>query len=48
MADDNGFEPDEKPDGEPLSSGYFALQSESHPVQFRRVLLQRIDPSAWP
>jgi len=28
-----------KPDGEPLSSGYIALQSESHPVQFRRVAL---------
>jgi hypothetical protein len=40
----NGFDPDAKPDGEPLTSGYIALQSESHPIQFRQVLLQRIAP----
>jgi len=41
----NGFDPDAKPDNAPLASGYIALQSESHPIQFRRVLLQKIDPS---
>lgn len=40
----SGFDPSAKPDGEPLGSGYIALQSESHPIQFRRVLLQELDP----
>jgi len=33
----SGHKPEMKPDGEPISSGYLALQSESHPVQFRKV-----------
>lgn len=33
----NGHRPEMKPDGEPLASGYISLQSESHPIQFRRV-----------
>ncbi len=33
------FDPARKPDGQPLESGYIALQSESHPVDFRRVEL---------
>jgi hypothetical protein len=41
----SGFDAAAKPDGAPLASGYIALQSESHPVQFRRVMLQRIDPT---
>lgn len=41
----SGFDPQQKPDGTALSEGYIALQSESHPIQFRRVLLQRIDPT---
>lgn len=36
----DGFDPLAKPDGEPLRSGWIALQSESHPIQFRRVLIQ--------
>src|SRR5690606_22326511 len=28
-----------KPDGAPLESGHIALQSEGHPIQFRRVEL---------
>ena len=39
----NNFDPEAKPDGTPLRAGYIALQSESHPIQFRRVLLQRLD-----
>jgi hypothetical protein len=35
----NGHDPAMKPDGQPLGSGYISLQSESHPVQFRRVEL---------
>jgi len=46
----SGFRPDMKPDGEPLGSGYIALQSESHPIQFRRVELLNLkgcmDPAA--
>ncbi len=41
----SGFDPEAKPDGAPLGSGYISLQSESHPIQFRRVLLQRLDPA---
>lgn len=35
----DGFDPAMKPDGQPLSGGYFALQSEGSPVEFRRVAL---------
>lgn len=35
----SGHRPELKPDGEALTSGYIALQSEGHPVQFRRVEL---------
>jgi hypothetical protein len=39
-----------KPDGQPLAQGYIALQSESHPIQFRRVELLNLkgctDPRA--
>ena len=40
----SGFDPEAKPDGTPLTEGYIALQSESHPIQFRRVLLQALEP----
>lgn len=33
----SGHDPAMKRDGEALASGYISLQSESHPVQFRRV-----------
>ncbi|MEM9936595.1 MAG: DUF1080 domain-containing protein [Bacteroidota bacterium] len=33
----NGFDPNMKPDGTVLRSGYISLQSESHPVQFRNI-----------
>jgi ABC-type molybdate transport system substrate-binding protein len=35
----NGHDPRDKPDGSPLERGYISLQSESHPIQFRRVEL---------
>jgi hypothetical protein len=35
----NGHDAAAKPDGAPLARGYIALQSESHPIQFRRVEL---------
>lgn len=35
----SGHRPEMKRDGEPLEEGYIALQSEGHPVQFRRVEL---------
>jgi hypothetical protein len=33
----NDFDPAVKKDGVVLSEGYIALQSESHPIEFRRV-----------
>jgi hypothetical protein len=33
----NGFDPAVKQDGKPLTGGYIALQSESHPIDFRKV-----------
>ena len=36
----NGYDETAKHDGESLTGGYIALQSESHPVQFRQVLLR--------
>jgi len=35
----NEFEPGAKPDGRLIESGYIALQSESHPIEFRKVEL---------
>lgn len=35
----NGFDPQFKPDGNPLDHGTISLQSESHPVEFRKVEL---------
>jgi len=35
----SGHRPEMKPDGQPIASGYISLQSESHPIQFRRVAL---------
>lgn len=46
----NGHDPAFKQDGMPLTDGYFSLQSESHPVQFRKVELLNLegcmDPAA--
>ena len=36
----NGHDPALKVDGRPLSSGWIALQSEGHPIEFRRVDLR--------
>jgi hypothetical protein len=33
----NNYDPAIKIDGKPLTSGYISLQSESHPVEFRKV-----------
>jgi hypothetical protein len=33
----NNFDPAVKQDGKPLTRGYIALQSESHPIDFRKV-----------
>jgi hypothetical protein len=41
----SGFNAEAKPDGAALATGYIALQSESHPIQFRRVWLQQIEPA---
>ncbi|OEK06290.1 3-keto-disaccharide hydrolase [Roseivirga misakiensis] len=36
----NNFDPSTKVDGKPLKEGFIALQSESHPIQFRKVMLK--------
>ncbi len=33
----NGFDPAFKKDGQTITGGYIALQSESHPIEFRKV-----------
>ncbi len=35
----NGFDPEVKHDGERLTGGYIALQSEGHPIEFRKIEL---------
>lgn len=46
----SGFDPQFKPDGKPLTEGYISLQSESHPVEFRKVEILNLvgctDPQA--
>ena len=38
-----GHDPAAKPDGAPLERGYISLQSESHPIEFRRVELLSLE-----
>lgn len=38
------FDPAVKQDGKALTGGYIALQSESHPVEFRKVELLNLEP----
>jgi hypothetical protein len=42
----NVFDETVKQDGKRLTEGYIALQSESHPIQFRQVLLKRLHAPA--
>lgn len=46
----SNFDPAAKPDGQLLNEGYISLQSESHPIEFRKVellnLVGCIDPKA--
>ena len=46
----NDYDPAEKQDGKRLTEGYIALQSESHPIEFRKVELLNLvgcmDPDA--
>jgi hypothetical protein len=46
----SGHRPEMKPDGKPIGEGYISLQSEGHPIQFRRVELLNLkgcmDPKA--
>jgi len=35
----NNFDPAIKLDGQPLTEGFIVLQSESHPIEFRKVEL---------
>lgn len=38
----SGYEPSAKVDGMPLKSGYIALQAESHPTEFRKVEIRKL------
>lgn len=40
----NNFDPAVKEDGKLLSEGYISLQSESHPIEFRKVELFDLEP----
>lgn len=40
----SNFDPAVKIDGQPLKSGYISLQSESHPIEFRKVDLLDLEP----
>jgi hypothetical protein len=46
----HNFDPAVKIDGTPLTEGYISLQSESHPIEFRKVELLELkgckDPKA--
>jgi hypothetical protein len=39
----NGFDPALKKDGQALTSGYISLQSESHPIEFRKVEIMNVE-----
>ena len=38
----NGFDPAVKKDDTPLTAGYIALQSEGHPIDFRKVEIRKL------
>jgi len=40
----SNYDPSVKVDGTPLKSGYISLQSESHPIDFRKVELLDLEP----
>ncbi|GAA4796390.1 hypothetical protein GCM10023231_26050 [Olivibacter ginsenosidimutans] len=42
----SNYDPNIKQDGQVLKSGYFCLQSESHPVEFRKVAIIDLAPYA--
>jgi hypothetical protein len=42
----SNYDPKEKVDGKLLTEGYISLQSESHPVEFRKVELFDLSPYA--
>ena len=42
----SNYDPSEKVDGQLLKKGYISLQSESHPIEFRKVELLDLEPYA--
>lgn len=40
----SNHDPAQKKDGQPLRGGYISLQSESHPIEFRRVAVYDLEP----
>jgi len=39
----NRYDPKQKIDGQPLTSGYIALQSEGQPIDFRNIQIKKLD-----
>jgi hypothetical protein len=39
----NGYDPAVKIDGKPLKSGYIALQSEGHGIEFKEIMIKKLD-----
>ena len=44
----NGYDSTVKKDGTPLRSGYISLQSESHPIEFRKIEIKNLAKSQQP
>lgn len=42
----SNYDPKIKVDGKPLTGGYISLQSESHPIEFKKVRLYNLEPYA--
>ncbi|WP_317236133.1 hypothetical protein [Niabella hibiscisoli] len=39
----NRYDPKQKIEGQPLTSGFIALQSEGQPIDFRNIQLKKLD-----
>jgi hypothetical protein len=46
--DVEGYTPDQYTEGKPMSSGYIAIQAESHPTEFRKIELLELDKDGRP
>jgi len=44
----DGYNPDQYREGEPMTSGYIAIQAESHPTEFRKIELLELNKDGSP